>query len=89
MPVFIYRLFHMRPAKPRNPLIKLALGLIGVLLLAVLVVFGLFIGLGMLLFAAARRMLRPSIQPASGNAVGSIDGEYRVVKDHQPSLHLR
>ena len=88
MPVFMYRLLHMRPAKPRNPLIRLALGLVGVLLLAVLVVFGLFIGLGMLMFAAVRRMLRPT-QAAPARVPGTIDGEYRVVEKHQPSLHLR
>jgi len=88
MPVFMYRLFHMRPAKPRNPLVRLALGLVGVLLLAVLVVFGLFIGLGMLMFAAVRRMLRPA-QAAPARAEGSIEGEFRVVEKHQPSLHLR
>ena len=87
MPVFMYRLFHMRPAKPRNPLLKLALGLVGLVLLAVLVVFGLVIGLGMLLFAAVRRMLRPA-QTASAPVEGSIEGEYRVVDKHQPSLHL-
>ena len=87
MPVFMYRLLHMRPAKPRNPLVKLALGLVGVMLLAVLVVFGLVIGLGMLLFAAVRRMLRPA-QLAPDHVPGTIDGEYRVVEKQQPSLHL-
>ena len=89
MPVFMYRLFHMRPAKPRNPLIRLALGLVGVLLLAVLVVFGLVIGLGMLLFAAVRRLLRPAVQAAPARGIDSIEGEYRVVEKQQPSLHLR
>ena len=88
MPVFMYRLLHMRPAKPRNPLIRLALGLVGVLLLAVLVVFGLVIGLGMLMFAAVRRLLRPPAQVTPPRAVDSIDGEFRVVEKHQPSLHL-
>jgi hypothetical protein len=88
MPVFMYRLFHMRPAKPRSHLLRLALGLVGVALLAVLVVFGLFIGLGMLLFAAVRRMMRPATA-APARVEGAIDGEYRVVEKHQPSLHLR
>jgi len=87
MPVFMYRLFHMRPAKPRNPLVRLALGLVGVLLLAVLVVFGLCIGLGMLLFAAVRRMLCTA-QATPARAEGAIEGEFRVVEKHQPSLHL-
>ena len=85
MPVFMYRLFHMRPAKPRNPLIRLALGLVGVVLLAVLVVFGLVIGLGMLMFTALRRMLRPTPAVAVREP-GTIDGEYRVVEKHHPSL---
>ena len=84
MPVFMYRLFRMRPSKPRNPLLRLACGLVGVALLALLVVFGLFIGLGMLLFAAVRRMMRP----APARIEGTIEGEYRVVEKHQPSLHL-
>lgn len=88
MPVFMYRLFHMRPAKPRNPLLKLVLGLVGVALLAVLLVFGLFIGLGMLLFAAVRRMLRPAAT-APARVDGAIEGEYRVVEKQQPSLHWR
>jgi hypothetical protein len=87
MPVFMYRLFHMRPAKPRNPLLRLALGLVGVAVLAVLVVFGLVIGLGMLLFAAVRRMLRPA--PVAAQVESAIEGEYRVVEKHQPTLHLR
>jgi hypothetical protein len=84
----MYRLLHMRPAKPRNPLIRLALGLVGVLLLAVLVVFGLVIGLGMLMFAAVRRLFRPAAQVTPPRAVDSIEGEFRVVEKHQPSLHL-
>jgi len=87
MTVFMHRLFLMRPAKPRNPLLRLLFGLIGVALLALLVVFGLFIGLGMLLFAAVRRMMRPA-QPTPARADGTIEGEYRVVEKHQPSLHL-
>ena len=87
MQVFMHRLFRMRPAKPRNPLLRLLVGFVGVALLALLVVFGLFIGLGMLLFAAVRRMMRPA-QPAPAHIEGAIEGEFRVVEKHQPSLHL-
>ena len=78
MQVFIHRLFAARPHKPRNPLLKLAFGLIGVALLAVLLVFGLFAGLGMLLFAAVRRMTRPAPAPVAADP-HVIEGEYAVV----------
>ena len=78
MNVFMHRLYQMRPCKPRNPLLRLACGLVGLVVLAVLVVLGLFVGLGMLLFAAVRRMLRPApAQVAADTRV--IEGEYAVV----------
>ena len=82
MTVFMHRLFRMRPCKPRNPLLRVACGLIGVALLAVLVVVGLFVGLGMLMFAAVRRMLRKP-EPATANV---LDGEYSVVTPSRVSL---
>lgn len=68
------------PRKPRHPLLRLALGLVGVALLAVLVVVGLFVGIAMLLGAAALRLLRrpgtPRATPASRRV---MEGEYRIV----------
>jgi len=87
MQFFMHRLFAFRPCKPRNPLLRIGLGLLGVAVLALLVVFGLFIGLGMLLFAAVRRMARRPEEAAPG--AGVIDAEFTVVDKHQPSLHLR
>ena len=58
MPIFVHRFFTYTPSKPRHPLLRLALGLVGLVLLAFLVVAGLFVGLGMLMFAAVRRMVR-------------------------------
>ena len=86
MQVFIHRLFSARPHKPRNPLLKLAFGLIGVALLAVLLVFGLVAGLGMLLFAAVRRMGRASPAPQAADA-RIIEGEYAVVG--RPTVSLQ
>jgi hypothetical protein len=77
MNVFIHRLYRMRPCKPRNPLLRLACGLVGLVVLLVLVVLGLFVGLGMLLFAAVRRMLRPAAAAPADTRV--IEGEYAVV----------
>ena len=88
MPIFVHRFFTYTPSKPRHPLLRLVLGLLGLVLLAVLVVVGLFVGLGMLMFAAVRRMLRrDAAAPAVAENV--IDGEYSVVSKSNPSLGLR
>jgi hypothetical protein len=88
MPIFVHRFFTYTPSKPRHPLLRLVLGLLGLVLLAVLVVVGLFVGLGMLLFAAVRRMLRRDVAtPAVAENV--IDGEYSVVTKTSASLGLR
>ena len=89
MSFFFHRVFSYRPHKPRNPWLKLLLGLVGVLLLGVLVVFGLVIGLGMLLFAAARRMLRPRVAPAPVASPDVIEGEYAVVPESTQRLIVR
>ena len=81
MSIFIHRFFSFTPSKPRHPLLRLVFGLFGLVLLALLVVFGLFIGIGMLLFAAVRRMLRGTPAATSpGRVEGVIDGEYAVVE---------
>ena len=83
----LHRLFAYRPCKPRNPLLRVLVALLGLSLLLVLVVFGLVIGLGMLCFAAARRLLagRPATT-TRGNGV--IDGEYSLVDKHGARLGL-
>jgi hypothetical protein len=87
MPIFVHRIFTYSPSKPRHPLLRLVLGLLGLVLLAVLVVVGLFVGLGMLMFAALRRMLRaPAAAPARVESV--IDGEYSVVDKRPVTLSL-
>lgn len=66
------------PRKPRHPLLRLAVGLLGLLLLAGLLVVGVVVGTAMLALGLLRRLLgggaRP--QPQPGNVV---DAEYRVV----------
>ena len=47
-------------------------------LLAVLLVFGLVAGLGMLMFAAVRRLSRPAPTPEAADP-RVIEGEYAVV----------
>jgi hypothetical protein len=87
MPIFVHRFFTYTPSKPRHPLLRLVLGLLGLVVLAGLVVVGLFVGLGMLAFAAVRRMLRkPAAAPAEANV---IDAQYTVIEKHTATLGLR
>ena len=90
MPFFVHRIFTYQPSKPRHPLLRLVFGLLGLVLLAVLVVVGLFVGLGMLLFAAFRRMLRAPAAPAPRKVEESvIEGEYSVVEKRPATLSLQ
>ena len=89
MQFFVHKLFSYRPCKPRSPLLRVACGLMGLAVLALLLVFGLFIGLGMLLFAAVRRFQRGP-RPVAPSVPDALDGEYTVVnKVNTPSLSLR
>jgi hypothetical protein len=67
------------PRKPRHPLLRLAVGLLGVALLAMLLVVGVVVGTAMLAVGLARRLLsrRPAQQPRRHRNV--VDAEYRVV----------
>lgn len=79
--------------KPRHPLLRFGLGVLGVGVLALLLVFGLFVGLAMLAGAAAIRLvaalLRQGRAPAAGGTGGVIDGEYTVVRKPHPPLASR
>jgi hypothetical protein len=88
MPIFVHRIFTYSPSKPRHPLLRLLLGMLGLVVLAVLVVVGLFVGAGMLLFAALRRMLRAPAKPAP-QVESVIEGEYSVVSKRPVALPLQ
>ena len=88
MPFRFQRLFSYCPSKPRSPMLRVLVGLLGLCLLVLLLVFGLVIGLGMLLFAAARRLLRPG-RPAPRAQEGVIEGEYTLVDKPDARLGLR
>lgn len=78
------------PRRPRTPLLRIAVALVGLALLAVLLVFGLLIGAAMLTIGLTwrywRRRSRPITATRDADAIDprSIDGEYRVL--HKPSL---
>jgi len=79
------------PRKPRNALLRVAFGLLGLALLVVLLGVGLVVGATMLAFGLLRRLLaRGQDRARSGaDAAGEqvSDGEYRVVrKPGQPLL---
>lgn len=82
------RLFSYCPSKPRNPLLRILVGMLGLALLVLLVAFGLVIGLGMLMFAAVRRLMRPKAA-ASRAGDGAIEGEFVHVEKSQARLGLR
>jgi hypothetical protein len=88
MPIFVHRIFTYSPSKPRHPLLRLVLGLLGVVVLAALVGVGLYVGLGMLMFAALRRMLRAPAQ-AAPQVDSVIDGAYSVVDTRPATLSLQ
>jgi uncharacterized protein (DUF58 family) len=89
MPLFMHRVFRYSPSKPRSTLLRILLGMAGVLILLFLLVFGVFIGAGMLLFAAARRLMKRRLPSAVKNAAddGVIDAEYRVINKVKPQLN--
>lgn len=88
MTFLFQRLFSYCPSKPRNPLLRIVVGMFGLALLVLLVAFGLVIGLGMLLFAAVRRLMRPRVVPSRAGA-GAIEGEFVHVQKSPARLGLR
>ncbi len=85
---------RLYPRKPRHPLVRLMMGLLGVAVLALLVVFGLFVGVAMLAITAGwriwQRLTKPSAPPVITHRPepGVIEGEYAVVrKPRDPLAH--
>ncbi|WP_159015544.1 hypothetical protein [Cognatiluteimonas profundi] len=72
------------PRKPRHPLARIAVGLLGIGVLALLVFFSLFVGIAMLGIGLGYRLLRAR-KPSAPRPVGRtssanvVDGEYRIV----------
>jgi HAMP domain-containing protein len=88
MTFLFQRFFSYCPSKPRHPLLRLLVGILGLAVLVLLVAFGLVIGLGMLLFAAVRRLMRPTAAPARAQE-GVIEGEFVHVHKTPGRLGLR
>lgn len=69
------------PRKPRHPLARLAIGLLGIGVLALLVFFSVFVGVAMLTVGLVYRLTRQRGKPIADQARGTrvLDGEFRVV----------
>ncbi|MFT4247343.1 MAG: hypothetical protein QM581_04785 [Pseudomonas sp.] len=75
------------PRKPRHPLVRLGVGLLGLAILAVLVFLGVFVGAAMILAGVAWKLLgKPDRRATSPDASNVVEGEYRVVS--KPVLPL-
>lgn len=76
------------PRKPRNALLRVVFGLLGLGLLAVLLVFGLFVGAAMLGAGLLLRLWRSRGEPVRPLTAEArvVEGEYRVVS--KPVLPL-
>ncbi len=69
------------PRKPRNPLVRIGLGLLGLAILAVLVVAGLFVGAAMILGGVAWKLVAARRNRTARKADPTVvDAEYRVVR---------
>ena len=68
------------PRRPRHPLLRVALGLLGIALLLGLVVVGVFVGAAMLAAGLLWRLWAQRGKPMAPHArADSIDGDFHVV----------
>jgi hypothetical protein len=71
------------PRKPRHPLLRVAVGLVGLVVLAALLVVGVVVGAAMLTAGLARRLwVRRGMKPGVDPRV--VDAQYHVVR--KPAL---
>jgi len=70
------------PRKPRHPLVRVAVGLLGLAILAVMVFIGVFVGAAMILVGLAWKLLasRKSASTTRPLDPNVVEGEYRVVR---------
>lgn len=66
------------PRKPRHRVLRVVLGIVGVALLAVLVMFGLFVGAAMIAGGLLFKLWKQRGKPVARDA-RVLDGEFRVV----------
>ena len=75
------------PRRPRHPMLRIALGLLGVAVLLALLFLGVFVGIAMLAVGMLYRLWKQRGKPiARTTRASSIDGDFRVVG--KPQLPL-
>ena len=70
------------PRKPRHPLTRLLLGLLGVAVLVVLVFVSVFVGIAMLSVGLMLRLWKRRNDPQVRRDPRVVDGEFEVVRKH-------
>lgn len=85
-PQFYFNNFRavFAPRKPRNPLVRVALGLVGLVILAGLLVVGLFVGAAMLLAGLVLKLVKPrrnagTVHNNRRHDSNVVDAQYTVV----------
>lgn len=73
-----FRSAQMPPRHRRHPVLRIAMGILGLGLLAVLVFFSVFVGAAMLAAGLLYRLFKRRPQ-ATTRAARVVEGEYRVV----------
>ena len=73
-----FRNAQLPPRHQRHPLLRIAMGILGLALLAVLVFFSVFVGAAMLAAGLLYRLLRKRRQAPARDA-RVVEGEFRVV----------
>jgi len=66
------------PRKPRHPLLRIAIALLGLCVVLTLVFFSVFVGVAMLAAGVLVRLLRMRGQPVARDH-RVVDGQYRVI----------
>ncbi len=74
------------PRKPRHPLLRLALGLLGLAVLCVLVFFSVFVGAAMIAAGLIYKLVSQRGKPQAARGERVVEGEYHVVR--KPVLPL-
>ena len=74
------------PRKPRNPLLRLTFGIIGLALLCLLIFFSVFVGAAMLAAGLAWKLLGQRGKPVAVRDAHVVEGEFHVVR--KPVLPL-
>ncbi|GAB1408737.1 hypothetical protein MASR1M8_26560 [Thermomonas brevis] len=67
------------PRRPRHPLLRIALGVVGLAMLVALLFLGVFVGLAMLAGGMLWRLWKQRGKPIAAARTRTLDGEFRAV----------